>query len=128
MLWILQEGTEARRSQTSHLAISLLHQFADHLLNLLTTEVALENLSVRTEEDNLRNAADAVGIAACFLSIKHLWVRNAELFNGFDCVLWLVTCGNAEHLKLVALVLVVNIDEVWNLTPRYQATPISLST
>ena len=63
-------------------------------------QVACHDGAVGAEEDNLRNAVDAVGVGAGILSIHDLRVWNAEFVNGFQRVLGLVPVRKKKEKDL----------------------------
>ena len=94
----------------------LFYVLCNSLGYVLTAEVPLEYGAVRTEEDDVRNALDAVDVGRDLLRVDHMVPRNGICLRGIDGCLRLVPYGHAEDVELVAVELFVNLLEVRNLS------------
>ena len=65
----------------NHLLI-VLEYFCKFLVNVFTTQATGEDSAIRSEENNLRNAIDAINIRFFLLGIQYLRVWNTKVFDG----------------------------------------------
>ena len=91
-------------------------------LNAFATEISLKNGPVRSEEDDVRNALDAVKLCRNGLGVDDLVPVHTVGLGGVNRCLRLIPNGNAEDIEIIADVLVLNLLDVRNL-PLAWTTP-----
>ena len=96
------------------------HNFSEVALGY-TAEIALEDGSVRSEKDDVRNPLDAVEISWDLLGIDDLVPADSELCSSLGGLGRIIPYCHAEHVKAVAMVFLINALEVWHLAAAWAA-------
>ena len=85
-------------------------------LNVVPAEIPLDDGSVRTEENDVRNAVNSVNVGRNPLSIDNLVPDYTLLLRGLDGVLFLIPDSDTKNIEFRTCILLLDILDVWHLS------------
>ena len=77
--------------------VSLLEDFCQFPFQFISIDIAGNDGAVWGKEDGMREGVNSVKCSWNVLGIDDLWIRDAEVTDGFLCLFGLVAEGDAKY-------------------------------